>query len=150
MAEDFLTHFAIGPCDASGDEASADLLREVLTAWQSALMEAHAGGVFRMVFSEVHHFPELANAWLSEVIYPARHLVSALVARGIDRGEFRPVDPDAVVHALVLPMLFMCLHRHAIGPHVASDSLADADERFSRGLELVVEGLMLSTPQHHG
>ncbi len=142
IAEGFLSHVAIGAFEMTDDRASIDLLRDVLSTWQSALMEVDAGGIFKLVYTEVRNFPGLADSWSSEVIEPARRLVSAIVVRGIDRGEFWPVDPDVVAHALVLPILFMCLHRHAIGPHVPFDSLTSAPDLFSRSLELVLEGLI--------
>ena len=94
----------------------------------------------------MRNFPGLADFWSHEVIEPARRLVSRIVVRGIDRGEFRPVDPDLVVHALVLPVIVMCLHRHAMGPSVPDDSLMNAPDLFSRHLDLVLEGLILRPP----
>jgi AcrR family transcriptional regulator len=142
IAEGFSSHIAIGAHETTDDRASHDLLRDVLTAWRSALMEGDAGGIFKLVYTEVRNFPGLADFWSREVIEPARRLVSRIVVRGIDRGEFRPVDPDVVVHALVLPIIIMCLHRHAIGPYVPPDSLTGAPDLFSRHFELVLEGLI--------
>jgi AcrR family transcriptional regulator len=141
IAEGLSSHVALGAHGTPDDRSSRDLLRDVLTAWRSALMEGDAGGIFKLVYTEVRNFPVLADFWAREVIEPARRLVSTLVVRGIDRGEFRPVDPDVVVHALVLPIITMCLHRHAIGPYVPPDSLTSAPDLFSRHFELVLEGL---------
>ena len=102
MAERFTSRLAIDAHEPSDARTSPELLRDVLTTWCSALMESQAGGIFKLVLTEVHNFPGLADFWSQEVIEPARRLVSGIVARGIERGEFRPVDPDLVVHALVL------------------------------------------------
>lgn len=126
---------------ASDAETSADLLRQVLAAWWSALMEDHAGGIVKLVFAEVRNFPALADVWSREVIEPVRGWVAGIVVRGIRRGEFRAVDPDLVVHSLVLPLVMACLHRHTIGPCVPHDTLMDAPDLFSRHIELVLEGL---------
>lgn len=142
IAEGLLSHVAIGAHETNHDTPSSDVLRDVLTAWQSALMRADAGGIFKLVYTEARNFPALADFWSIEVIEPARRLVSEIVVRGIDRGEFRPVDPDVVVHALVLPIVFMCLHRHAIDPQMPSDCLTSAPDLFSRHFEIVLHGLI--------
>ena len=146
IAERFSSRIAIDAHEPPDDRASQDLLRDVLTTWRSGLMDSHAGGIFKLVLTEVRNFPGLADFWSHEVIEPARRLVSRIVVRGIDRGEFRPVDPDLVVHALVLPVIVMCLHRHAMGPSVPDDSLMNAPDLFSRHLDLVLEGLILRPP----
>ncbi|NKI93716.1 TetR/AcrR family transcriptional regulator [Rhizobacter sp. SG703] len=141
LAERFASGIAIGAQEPSDARASPELLREVLTRWRSALMKSQAGGIFKLVLTEVRSFPSLAAFWSREVMEPARRCVTRIVVRGIERGEFRPVDPDLVVHALVLPVLFMCLHRHAIGPCVPDDALMNAPDLFTRHLEFVLEGL---------
>jgi len=147
IAERFASRIAIVAHEATDAMPSQDLLRNVLTTWRSALMESHAGGIFKLVLTEVRNFPGLAHFWSHEVIEPTRRLVSGIVVRGIDRGEFRPVDPDLVVHALVLPIIVMCLHRDAMRPLVPDDSLMNSPNVFSRHFELVLEGLITRPPR---
>jgi AcrR family transcriptional regulator len=146
IAEGFSFPVAIEACETAGDAASGELLRDVLTAWHSALMEGDAGGILKLVCAEVRGFPALADFWSRDLIEPVRRLVSQIVVRGIDRGEFRRVDPDLVVYALVLPVIVVCLHRHAIDPHVPPGSLTSSHELFSRHFELVLEGLTERPP----
>jgi AcrR family transcriptional regulator len=146
IAQGFSFHVAIEARETADDMASGELLRNVLTAWQSALMAGDAGGILKLVCTEVRNFPRLADFWSRDLIEPVRRLVSQIVVRGIDRGEFRPVDPDVVVQALVSPLIVTCLHRHAISPHVTTDSLKCAPELFSQHFEFVLEGLTERPP----
>jgi len=146
IAERLACRIDIGAHKSNDARPSQDLLRDVMTAWRLALMEGHVGGLFKLVLTEAHNFPALAHFWSHEVIEPARRLVSRIVVRGIDRGEFRPVDPDAVVHALVLPTVIVCLHRHAIGPSAPDDSLMNSPDLFNRQMDLVLEGLVPCPP----
>jgi AcrR family transcriptional regulator len=146
IAEHFGSRIAIDAHEATDARASEDLLRDLLTAWRSALADGDAGGIFKLVLTEARNFPGLADFWSHEVIEPARRLVSEIVLRGIDRGEFRRVDPDLVVHALVMPILITCLHRHAIGPFVPDDPLRNAPDVFGRHFELVLDGLVQRPP----
>jgi hypothetical protein len=61
-------------------------------------------------------------------------------------GEFRAVDPDLVVQALVLPILIMCLHRHAMSSSVPDDLLTNDPDVFDRHFEFVLEGLIARPP----
>jgi AcrR family transcriptional regulator len=128
----------------AGDRSSRELLREALDTWRCALVGGDAGGIFKLVLTEARNFPGLAAFWSREVIEPTRRLVSDIVRRGIARGEFRPVDPDLVLVALVLPVIANCLHRHATGPAMPEGSVMNAPDLFSRHFELVLEGLVQS------
>lgn len=142
MAERFASCIAIDARETTDAGASQDLLRDALTAWRSGLADGDAGGVFKLVLTEARNFPGLAHFWSHEVIEPARQMVTRIVVRGIDRAEFRPVDPDLVVHALVLPIIVMCLHQHAMGPGVPDDAQMNAPDVISRHVDLVLEGLL--------
>lgn len=147
IQERFSSRIALGTHEPATDAAaSQDLLRSVLTAWRAALVQGDAGGIFKLVFAEARAFPALAQFWLREVIEPFRRVLSPIVARGVVRGEFRAVDPDLVVYSLVLPIVMVCLHRHAIGPSGHGDPLMDHPDLFSQHLEFVLEGLTL--PSH--
>ena len=146
IAEGFSFHVAIEARETADATASGELLRDALTAWRSALMEGDAGGILKLVCTEVRSFPGLADFWSRDLIEPVRRLVSRIVVRGIDRGEFRRVDPDVVVHALVSPLIVTCLHRHAISPHVPHDSLTSFPEVFNQHLEFVLESLIQRPP----
>ena len=142
IAERLASCIAIDVQERADAMPSRDLLRDVLSTWRTALVDGHAGGIFKLVLTEARNFPGLARFWSAEVIEPARRLVSAIVARGIARGEFRPVDPDLVVVALVLPVIALCLHLHALSPSLPKDPVMNIPDIFSRHLELIFEGLI--------
>jgi len=64
--------------------------------------------------SEVRNFPEIAQFWVAEVTSPADRMIAEIVQRGIDSGEFRPVDVENAVHALVAPLLFLVMNKHSL------------------------------------
>jgi hypothetical protein len=113
----------------------------VVAAWQSALIEGRVGGVVKLVFTEVHHFPVLADFWVHEVMAPTRAAVRQAVGRGIASAEFPAVDPDLVMNALVQPLIAICLHRQVINPCVPCQFIARDHEAAGRHVEWVVRGL---------
>ena len=113
IAQRFFWQFPFERLGGTEARAGRELLREVGMAWRSTLIGAHAGGVIKLVFTEAHNFPELADFWVREVMTPMRAGVSSIVQRGIERAEFRAVDADLVVDALVLPIIATWSRREA-------------------------------------
>jgi AcrR family transcriptional regulator len=148
IAQNFFCQFPFKSFNGhEGAEARSgrELLRGVALAWRSTLIEGHAGGVVKLVFTEAHNFPALADFWVHQVMTPTRAGVASIVKRGTQCGEFRAIDPDLVVNALVLPVIATCLHRHAISPHASCAFLTGEHKTLSRHVELVLQGLMTGT-----
>jgi AcrR family transcriptional regulator len=141
VAQRFFCRFPFEGQEDTEATSGGDLLRLLARAWRTTLIEGHAGGVVKLVFTEVNNFPVLAGFWVHQVMTPTRMAVSRIVERGIQRGEFRAIDPDLVVDALVLPIIATCLHRQAINPHAACEFIAGEHEALGRHVELVLKGL---------
>jgi len=122
-------------------EGAADALRHVVLAWHRALVDGHMGGVVKLVFTEVHRFPVLADFWVRQVMAPTRQVVRQAVERGVAIGELHPVEPDVVMNALVQPLIATCLHRRVIAPYALCPFIARGHEPAWRHLEWVVRGL---------
>ncbi|MEO8910683.1 MAG: TetR/AcrR family transcriptional regulator [Gemmatimonadaceae bacterium] len=57
--------------------------------------------IYRLVLGELHQFPDLANFYANEVVARGQRLLSGIIRRGIDAGEFREVDPMVAARMLV-------------------------------------------------
>jgi len=60
--------------------------------------------IYRVVVSELHHFPDLVEFYSAEVILRGQKLIAGIISRGIETGEFRSIDP--VVAGRMLISLF--------------------------------------------
>lgn len=132
---------------AEHDGSCAELLLNVLATWWEQVFNSDASGVFKLIITEVRNFPDIAEFYFREVVEPGQNLIGSVVQRGIERGEFRPVDVNIVVHSLVLPMVMLCIHKHSLG--ACGCSLSDTLEphRFIRQhIELLLGGLLAPTP----
>jgi TetR/AcrR family transcriptional regulator len=49
--------------------------------------------IHRLVLGELHQFPDLAEFYANEVTARGLKLLSGIIRRGIDAGEFREIDP---------------------------------------------------------
>jgi AcrR family transcriptional regulator len=55
----------------------------------------------RLVLGELHQFPDLAQFYADEVVSRGLRLLSGIIRRGIDTGEFREIDPTTAARMLV-------------------------------------------------
>ena len=126
--------------------SSSELLVELMNIWWRKVGNTPAAGLHKIVLSEVRNFPELAQFYADEVIRPADLLFSTVVQRGIDRGEFRPLPVHEVAHALMAPMIFMCLHKHSFGACPIQGDEVDPDAMIRTHLDLVLRGMEVRQP----
>lgn len=57
--------------------------------------------IYRLVLGELHQFPDLAKFYADEVVARGQRLLSGIIRRGIDAGEFRLIDPMIAARMLV-------------------------------------------------
>jgi AcrR family transcriptional regulator len=57
--------------------------------------------IHRLVIGELHQFPDLAKFYAEEVITRGMRLLTGILRRGIETGEFRDMDPTAAARMLV-------------------------------------------------
>lgn len=55
----------------------------------------------RLVLGELHQFPDLAKFYAHDVVARVLKLLSGIIRRGIDTGEFREIDPMVAARMLV-------------------------------------------------
>ena len=57
--------------------------------------------IYRLVLGELHQFPDLAKFYAHDVMARVLELLSGLIRRGIDTGNFREIDPMVAARMLV-------------------------------------------------
>jgi len=147
IAQRSSSRIAVAFDEAIDARSCRDMLREFVASWQSMLVDGEAGGIVRLLFTEAHNFPVLADHWMHAVVTPTRLLAARIVRRGIERAEFRCVDPNPVVDALVLPLIATCLQRHAIAPYATPESAPCAHDDLPGYFEFVLEELVDRHPR---
>ena len=99
-----------------------------------------AAGLMRLILSEAKHFPDLALFYMDEVVRPAHAMLSRAVQRGIDRGEFRTMDINSVVQALIAPAHFMVIYQFCADACANPVPLA-SDQFIGTQIDLLIHGL---------
>ena len=94
--------------------SSTDLIRELMRSWWEAVHESRLTGLPKLVLSESTNFPDVAKFYFVEVVQRARRLFASAIRRGIDRGEFRPVDVEYVVRVITAPVVMALIWKHSM------------------------------------
>lgn len=123
--------------------STADMLRYCMRVWWERVGATKASGLTKLMMSEGRNFPELAEFYRREVVKPGHELLRRIVQRGIDRGEFAPVDVDLAIYTVVAPMIFLMLTKHS--PAICFDhtSNIDPEKYLALQAETVLHGLSL-------
>ena len=100
----------------------APLLPRILEFMASRIEHTPMAAVAKLVIAESRAFPEIGQFYLKEVIGRGLPLMEQLLKRGIERGEFRPVDPFLTVRSLMGPMLLAIVWRTVFEP-IGADRL---------------------------
>ena len=138
---------AIVPVIARGEamlehsqESSAALLTKILLMIPTAVAGSPVSAIPKLMISEARNFPDLAQFYLKEVIRRGRRLLTTIIARGVERGEFRPVDMDHVFYCVVGPVLLTMLWKHSFEPY--DGKRLDAQALCRAHLDMLLHGLM--------
>jgi AcrR family transcriptional regulator len=98
-------------------EGSArDLLRFVLTTMGHFLTTSDRVVLPKIILAEAGNFPELLRFYREEIIANGLGVLSGVMARGMERGEFRRMNPDHAARLAIAPMLLSALWRTTFAP----------------------------------
>ena len=86
-----------GSCEA--------LLRRVLTGFQRDVGDSELRVIVRLLIAEAGRFPELADFYYEEVVRRGLATIRAIVARGVETGEFRATALADFPQLLVAPVI---------------------------------------------
>jgi AcrR family transcriptional regulator len=130
------------------DGSMAQLLAALMQTWWERVGRKPAGGIHKIMMSEVRNFPELANFYREEVVMPGKRLLMRTLKLGIERGEFRDVPLDEMIHVLFAPLIFMVLHRHSFGACGLKVDVVDPERVVATHIDLVLRGLQSHDTRH--
>lgn len=123
--------------------SSRELLETLLRyRWERATAQ-RLSGLAKLLFAETERYPDLARFYYNEIHVQSQALIRRALDRGIERGEFRPLDTAAVARVAIAPIVFASIWRHSFGP-VADQASVDPDTFFKTTLEILFNGIAAS------
>jgi len=95
---------------------SFELLALVVRRFAERVVGTRAGVIPKLILAEAGNFPELARFYHDEVARRGFATVGAVLRRGVERGEFRPIDIDGMVPVVIGPLLLAALWKSTFEP----------------------------------
>lgn len=123
--------------------SAPELLRDMLLAWWQMIGATHLGGIPKLMISEAANFPELAQYYHDTVITRGRNLLRNVLLRGIETGEFRPMEVDLAVELIFAPVLMLAIWRHSLS---ACGGEQDPLHYLNLHFDLILNGLVVPNP----
>ena len=99
---------------ANAPGPASELFRAIVVRWWEVVGDNPIGGISKLIFAEARNFPEITRFYAEEVIDRGKRLLAAALQRGIDSGEFRPFNPDDLVHIVFSPLMMRLIWKHSL------------------------------------
>ena len=99
---------------ANAPGPASELFRTIVVRWWEVVGDNPIGGISKLIFAEARNFPEITRFYAEEVIDRGKRLLAAALQRGIDSGEFRPFNPDDLVHIVFSPLMMRLIWKHSL------------------------------------
>jgi AcrR family transcriptional regulator len=96
--------------------SAADLLRGVARIVHQVI-DSDLTAIPKLIATEAGNFPQLAQFYVDRVVKRGIALLARILAIGIERGEFRAIDPMTAVPLFIGPILMIVLWKHSLGRH---------------------------------
>jgi TetR/AcrR family transcriptional regulator len=120
---------------------SAAMLTYCMNTWWERVGATRASGITKLMMSEAKNFPELAAFYQQEVIQPGQTLIRRILQRGMDRGDFRPMDLDYAVYSVIAPMIYLVLAKHSMNVCMRDDQLIEPEKYIAAQLANLLYGM---------
>ena len=120
---------------------SAEMLTYCMNVWWDRVGATKASGITKLMMSEAKNFPEIAAFYQQEVVQPGQSLIRRILQRGIQRGEFRDMDLDYSVYAVIAPMVFLMLSKHSMGVCIRDDIGMDPKKYVAMQVNTILYGI---------
>ena len=131
--------------------STCNMLAYCMNSWWDRVGATKASGLTKLMMSEAANFPDIADFYQHEVIRPGHALIRRVLQRGIDRGEFRPLDLDYAVYSVISPMIFLIMSQHSMGVCVSAQHALEPKKYIASQLEVILHGISrpLATAVNH-
>ncbi len=141
VRESILPQFRMGEDMLDSFTGSSEELLRMLAAKFWELEQSPDAGLSKLVIAEAGNFPDLARFYMEEVVVRSRRFFARILQRGIDRGEFRPMDVEQMARVVAAPLSMLSLWNRSLRAFEPDPAAAAAEPYLDAYLDLVLNGL---------
>ncbi len=95
----------------------ADLLKQLITGWWMGVACTSLSAIPKIIVAESGNFPELAEFFTHNVVVRSRRLFTRVIKKGIETGEFRPLEAETVARLIIAPLVQATIWMHSLRPY---------------------------------
>jgi AcrR family transcriptional regulator len=121
---------------------TTELVRRIVETIGMAVATSRLGALPKLVIAESGNFPDIARFYLDEVIRRGLAIIERVLKRGIERGEFRPVDVELTVRTVVAPVILLAIWKTSFEP--VDTRPLDAETYLANYLDVLMNGLRVA------
>ncbi|WP_411860285.1 TetR/AcrR family transcriptional regulator [Cupriavidus sp. TA19] len=119
--------------------STPELLRELLRGWWGLIGATPVAGLTKLIMAESANFPDIARFYNEEVMVPGDELFARVLARGVARGEFRPMPANPTTTLICAPLVFLMMWQRAL--RATSEKDIDPEAFLDNLLDMLLFGL---------
>jgi len=124
----------------------SELLERLLRFRWDRATASRVSGLAKLLFAETEHYPELARFYYNEIHVQSQALIRRVLDRGVERGEFRPLDTTSVARIAIAPIVFASIWRHSFAPVSPN---VDSEAYFKTTVDILMHGITTGPPPDH-
>ncbi len=126
--------------------STADMLRQCVSEWWTRVGSTQASGISKIMMTEGYNFPDLVSFYQREVIEPGNAMIRRILQRGVDSGEFGPIDMKYSAYLVLSPMLFLVMWKHSFGSKMPNPTDFVPADFLAAQVETLLQGLTVRPP----
>ncbi len=119
----------------------AHLLRSLLVFWWERIGSTSLAGTCKLMLCEAGNFPEVAVYLNEKVIGPWHMLLNKVIEAGMQKGVFRPGNPESVRQMVFSPLLLQSVWQCSL--HMCSSARPMPDNYFDTFFDVLFRGLLV-------
>lgn len=123
-----------------------ELLVGFIQRYWAVMMRPANARLARLLLSELGNFPDLARFYLKEVVR-VRGVITAIIERGVSRGEFRSVSPTVAARSLQVLCVHLAQHQCFFRSH--DEAPLDDAEVLGGIIDLYLHGVLTESARPH-
>jgi AcrR family transcriptional regulator len=147
VRQELVPNLERGEALVAAAEAPSLVLLEQLLGYFRQVLASPLSALPKLVLTEAGNFPDLARFYLEEVVERGKALFRKILERGVEAGEFRPIDVESTIFCVIAPVLLAALWRHSFERHAGGE--LDVEALWRMQIDLLRRGLA-PTPEEHG
>ncbi|WP_448205565.1 TetR/AcrR family transcriptional regulator [Azospirillum sp. sgz302134] len=149
IRESILPQFRLGEDLLDAHTGSTEEFLRILAQKFWEMEQCPNAGMSKLVIAEAGNFPDIARFYMDEVILRGRRFFARILQRGIDRGEFRPMDVNQMARVAAAPLTMLSLWNHSLRPFEPDQASASAELYLDAYLDLLLRGLRAAPKDDH-